>query len=79
MNQGINLKSKKILITAEVIRSYINSHHSSGVSRMMLEKYISKRLRVVTIGGKLHAHADNIDEFFRQIIKVQNTKDIFPD
>jgi len=64
-------KSQKILITGDVIMSYIQSLEKQEISRKMLDNYISLGLPVVTLHGKLHAHADNIDRFFQEITKKQ--------
>ena len=60
-------KTTKILITQDAIRNYIESSRNQSVSQAMFREYVDLGLPVIKIRGKSHAHADNIDEFFRNL------------
>lgn len=66
------LKTGKILITEKNIRSYIEASEGYEVSRPMFLEYLAMGLPVRIIKNKYHAHAENIDNFFRQITMRQH-------
>ena len=66
------LKTGKILITEKAIRAYIEASEGYDVSRPMFQEYLAMGLPVRVIRGKYHAHADNLDDFFRRITLRQH-------
>ena len=59
-------KSAKILIGAEEIKAYI------GVSSAELfKKFMGAKLPVLTLDGRMYAHADNLDLYFQMLTKTQ--------
>ena len=66
------LKTSKILITEKAIRNYIEASEGFEVSRPMFQEYLTLGLPVRIVKCKYHAHADNLDDFFRQLTKRQH-------
>ena len=50
------------MIGVEMIRAYLH-----GISPQLLNCHIKKGLPVRSVGGKLYAHADNIDRYFAEL------------
>jgi hypothetical protein len=63
-------KSKKVLIGVEMIRAYLH-----GISPQLLNTHIKNGLPVRCAGGKLYAHADNIDRYFAELTWDQHEND----
>ena len=56
------LRSTKVLIGVEMIRAYLH-----GISPQLLNTHIKNGLPVRCVGGKLYAHADNIDKYLAEL------------
>lgn len=56
--------SKKILIGREDVMEF------AGLSKFLYPKFIKLGMPVLYIDGKVYAHADNIENFFKAITNV---------
>jgi len=62
-------QSKKLLTSKEEIKQYIG-----GASNHLFKKYVAQGMPARYEDKRWIAHADNIDEFFRQYTKVSMRK-----
>ena len=61
------VRSTKILIGKEAIRQYLTKPDGSPVAWETVQRYMRWGMPAIYRGRVWYAHADHIDEFFKQI------------
>jgi len=70
------VRSNKILIGREAIRHYIARHDGSPVAWKVVQRYLALGMPAVFENGGWIAHADHIDQFFKNLTFKSAADDI---
>ena len=61
-------QTSKLLIGMEAITGYLK------ISRPLFERFIKNGMPVLRIESRWYAHADNLDDFFKRITRVDSRR-----
>ncbi len=70
------VRSSKILIGREAIRHYIARYDGSPVAWKVVQRHIAFGMPAVFENGGWIAHADHIDEYFKNLTFTDSRKDV---